>query len=106
MIDDVLVPLVEEIRSRFSVPGIVLWGNVASSIAGAKRVLDIQRPDLAERVAAVASDLLAHPKLVTAGESGDAVPPDRVWTYRRRSCCLYYRLPGGSVCADCVLQRD
>ncbi|WP_297795301.1 (2Fe-2S)-binding protein, partial [Mycobacterium sp.] len=23
---------------------------------------------------------------------------------RRRSCCLFYRLPGGSLCDDCVLR--
>ncbi|ETB50192.1 hypothetical protein O974_04420, partial [Mycobacterium avium 11-0986] len=25
--------------------------------------------------------------------------------FRRASCCLFYRLPGGSVCGDCVLDR-
>ena len=29
---------------------------------------------------------------------------DRLWTFRRRSCCLYYRVPGsGGLCDDCVL---
>jgi iron complex transport system ATP-binding protein len=23
--------------------------------------------------------------------------------YRRTSCCLYYRVPGGGLCGDCVL---
>ena len=23
--------------------------------------------------------------------------------FRRRSCCLYYRVPGGGLCGDCVL---
>ncbi|MFI1618174.1 (2Fe-2S)-binding protein [Streptomyces lydicus] len=25
--------------------------------------------------------------------------------FARRSCCLYYRVPGGGLCADCVLRR-
>lgn len=25
--------------------------------------------------------------------------------FRRRSCCLYYRVPGGSTCGDCCLIR-
>jgi ferric iron reductase protein FhuF len=25
--------------------------------------------------------------------------------FRRRSCCLYYRVPGGALCADCGLTR-
>ena len=26
-------------------------------------------------------------------------------SFRRRSCCLYYRLPGGALCGDCGLAR-
>ncbi|WP_036475875.1 (2Fe-2S)-binding protein [Mycobacterium sp. URHD0025] len=26
-------------------------------------------------------------------------------TFRRRSCCLYYQVPGGSDCGDCALTR-
>ncbi|WP_068795984.1 (2Fe-2S)-binding protein [Pseudonocardia sp. HH130630-07] len=25
------------------------------------------------------------------------------WSFRRRSCCLYVRVPGGGLCGDCVL---
>ncbi len=31
--------------------------------------------------------------------------PTSAWTFRRRSCCLYYRVPGGGICGDCVLRR-
>jgi FhuF-like iron-sulfur protein len=24
-------------------------------------------------------------------------------SFRRRSCCLYYRVPGGGLCGDCTL---
>lgn len=66
-------------------------------------MLDIQRPDAADAVAAVATDLLEHPRLTGTGERRAPVAPDHAWTFRRRSCCLYYRVPGGSTCADCVL---
>ncbi|MEU9111287.1 (2Fe-2S)-binding protein [Streptomyces sp. NPDC048483] len=26
--------------------------------------------------------------------------------YRRRNCCLYYRVPGMGTCGDCVLNRQ
>ncbi|MEJ8277366.1 (2Fe-2S)-binding protein [Pseudonocardia spirodelae] len=103
LLDDVLAPLVAATRDRFGVSGTVLWGNVASSVAGAKRVLDIERPDACAAVAAAAADLLAHPRLTGTGERRPPVAPDHVWSFRRRSCCLYYRVPGGSTCADCVL---
>jgi ferric iron reductase protein FhuF len=25
--------------------------------------------------------------------------------FRRRSCCLFYRVPGRNVCSDCVFRR-
>ncbi|WP_224390548.1 (2Fe-2S)-binding protein [Pseudonocardia sp. ICBG1293] len=103
LVDRVLAPLVETAGERFGVSGRVLWGNVASSVAGAKRVLDIQRPDAADAVAVVAADLLGHPRLAGTGERRTPVAPDHAWTFRRHSCCLYYRVPGGSTCADCVL---
>ena len=104
VVEQVLAPLVDAVRARFTVSAAVLWGNVASSVAGAKRVLDIQRPDAAGPVATVAAGLLDHPWLAATGERNPPDLPDRGWTFRRRSCCLYYRVPGGSVCADCVLQ--
>lgn len=103
VVDQLLAPLVDAVGTRFGVSATVLWGNVASSVAGAKRVLDIGRPDAANSVAMVAGDLLRHPRLADTGEQFPPVPPDQGWTFRRRSCCLYYRVPGGSVCADCVL---
>ncbi|MGH3614812.1 MAG: (2Fe-2S)-binding protein [Pseudonocardia sp.] len=33
----------------------------------------------------------------------DAAVPDVAWTFRRRSCCLYYRVRDGGLCGDCVL---
>ena len=52
-------------------------------------------PDVADRALEVGARALAHPYLVGTGE------PDL--PFRRRSCCLFYRIPGGGTCGDCVL---
>ncbi|GHB32832.1 hypothetical protein GCM10010377_24100 [Streptomyces viridiviolaceus] len=98
-----LVPLTASLRARYRVAAGLLWGNAASALAGAARELD-RRPDrhggteAAARVRALTADLLAHPMLARAGTlTGTA--------FRRRSCCLYYRVPGGGVCGDCCFRR-
>jgi hypothetical protein len=96
--EEIAEPLVAGVRALVSVSARVLWGNVASSVAGARRVL------ADPRATDVAAAVLAHPLLAEAGERRPAEPPDRGWTFRRRSCCLYYRVPGGGTCGDCVLR--
>jgi ferric iron reductase protein FhuF len=64
----------------------VLAGNAASALVGTARVLGWGWP-LAER--ALARGWLAG---ALAGS-------------RRTTCCLYYRVPGGGLCGDCVLDR-
>jgi hypothetical protein len=81
-----LEPLARALRARHRVAPGLLRGNAASALAGAARQLDLT------------SDLLAHPLLAGTGTlTGTA--------FRRRSCCLYYRLPGGGVCGDCCFPR-
>ncbi|MEV7687582.1 (2Fe-2S)-binding protein [Streptomyces bungoensis] len=98
-----LVPLGETLRARHGVAPGLLWGNAASALAGAGRELDrwargAGRGDVTERARALTDGLFAHPLLRTAGtRSGTA--------FRRRSCCLYYRVPGGGVCGDCCFTR-
>ncbi|MFF0885883.1 (2Fe-2S)-binding protein [Streptomyces sp. NPDC003456] len=83
-------------------PGL-LRGNAASALAGAARELDRRarlhgRPDAAARAGSLAAELLAHPGLAGAGTLTGT-------SFRRRSCCLYYRVPGGGVCGDCCFPR-
>ena len=78
----------------------VLWGNVASAVSGAATMIAKARPDLAAPAAAAATAMLGYPALAGtyAGSPGAA--------FRRRNCCLIYRLsPPGSAryCGDCVL---
>jgi hypothetical protein len=98
-----LTPLVAAVRARASVSPRVLWGDAASAVAAARRVVSAARPGSAGRATAVAGRLLAAPPLAATAALGAPEPPDATWTFRRRSCCLYYRVPGGGVCGDCVL---
>ena len=58
------------------------------------------QPSLLEPATALAAALLARGRLADTGELG--VTGEGLG-FRRRSCCLYYRLPGGALCGDCAL---
>lgn len=76
----------------------VLGGNVASAINSAARMVAAARPDLAGTARAVADAMLADPGLEGGVlRSGPG--------FRRRSCCLIYRVAGDrtAICGDCVL---
>jgi hypothetical protein len=78
----------------------VLWGNVASAANGAAAMIAAARPDLAAMAASAAATALRYPALAgTYRGSAGAV-------FRRRNCCLIYRLPPpgpARYCGDCVL---
>jgi hypothetical protein len=89
--------LVGEVAAM-SVSPLILWGNVASAINGAAAAIVRSRPDLAGQAGAAAGAALAFPALGAAfsGQPGTS--------FRRRSCCLIYRLgPAAGYCGDCVL---
>jgi hypothetical protein len=103
LVDEHLAPLVTAVRAEVAVSAGVLWGNVGSAVAAAKRLLGMQRPAAAGRAARVAERLLRTGPLAGTGELLAPGEPDRDWSFRRSSCCLYYRVPGGGLCGDCVL---
>jgi hypothetical protein len=74
----------------------VLWGNLASSVAGALTTLRQIAPGGPPAVRALGEAIFRHPDLTKAGRYESA-------GFRRNSCCLYYRVPGGGYCGDCVL---
>ncbi|MDG6102633.1 (2Fe-2S)-binding protein [Dactylosporangium aurantiacum] len=84
-------PLLEVFRAAFRLSPKVLWGNVSSALAGAAGQLG----DPAAW-ATLAELLTVAPLAGTADLHGRAL--------RRRNCCLYYRIPGGGTCGDCVLR--
>ena len=97
-----LEPLNAALHARYGVAEGLLWGNAGSALAGAARELDRwargANTDAGERARALAADLFTHPRLAPTGTlTGTA--------FRRRSCCLYYRVPGGGVCGDCCFTR-
>jgi hypothetical protein len=100
LLDELLVPLASAIGRLVPVSGRVLWGNVASGVNTAARLVAGQRPDLAGAAWQAAGALFARPEL-----GGERNPPGPV--FRRSSCCLFYRLaPVGppALCGDCVLR--
>ncbi|MGW0919013.1 (2Fe-2S)-binding protein [Streptomyces sp. NPDC002755] len=103
ILDGHLEPLSAALRARHRVAPGLLRGNSGSALAGAARRLDLWaraqgRPDLAARARALTAELFTHPLLADTG-----TPPGAA--FRRRSCCLYYRVPGGGVCGDCCFTR-
>lgn len=78
----------------------VLWGNVASAINGAAAMISATQPELTAAATATASAMLGFPALdgVYQGQP--------VTTFRRRNCCLIYRIaspPANEYCGDCIL---
>ncbi|MEV8127457.1 (2Fe-2S)-binding protein [Streptomyces sp. NPDC085944] len=102
-----LAPLTAAVHARYGVAAGLLWGNAASALAGAGRELDRWarrhgRTDIAARARSLTADLFAHPLLAGTGALAVAAPDI---SFRRRSCCLYYRVPGAGVCGDCCFSR-
>lgn len=96
IIDHHIVPLIAAVRRLGPVSERMLWGNAASALLGAARMLDGGRQGAARDLAL---RILGDPRLAGAVEfDGDG-------GYRRKSCCLYYRTPTGGLCGDCVLPR-
>jgi hypothetical protein len=89
-------PLEDGLPAKLA-PGL-LSGNIASALVGASRALLSVRPDLRHSVVTVTNSLLGIGRL-----AGSAVITDDDLGFRRRSCCLFYRVPDGSKCGDCPL---
>jgi FhuF 2Fe-2S C-terminal domain len=98
VVSDHMQPLAAGLRVKLA-PAL-LAGNMASALLGAARALLAARPDLRHRIVEMTHDLLRTG--VLAG-SGDITGPPL--GFRRRSCCLFYRLPAQSLCGDCVFDK-
>ena len=96
-------PVADAFHSLFRLSPLVLRGNIASALAGAAGMLARSFPDQAETSGQLTARILALGPLRGTGEfvQPDASQPQRFLV--RRSCCLYYRVPGGGTCGDCVL---
>lgn len=97
VVADHLEPFAAGLRIKLA-PGL-LHGNIASALVGTSRQLLAARPDLRASIAKVTSELLSTGKLAGTGAITSAD-----LDFRRNSCCLYYRVPGGGMCGDCALR--
>jgi iron complex transport system ATP-binding protein len=86
-----LRPLGIALRRLAPISEKILRGNAASALLGAAQVFDHDGGwQLAHRICA---ERLSD-AVIFGGDS-----------YRRTSCCLYYRVPRGGLCRDCVLTK-
>jgi ferric iron reductase protein FhuF len=110
VVDGHLRPVVEAVRSVTSVAAGLLWGNVASGLAGALRATST-RATSTRATAAGGEAARCHAEglaLLDYGplrDSGYLSLRSGQLNFLRRSCCLYYRLDGGGMCGDCALLR-
>lgn len=91
-----VMPVAEHLGAEYSVSSKILRGNAASAVVGAVTMIATSRPDLRTRADQLATALLSGPLTGTGTVGGRFV---------RRSCCLYYRVPGGGFCGDCPLAQ-
>ncbi|WP_018637650.1 (2Fe-2S)-binding protein [Parafrankia elaeagni] len=116
-----LRPYFAAVQRQTRLPAGLLWGNAASALVGATRVLIAHlastdpvgspaQETTSEAVPAgaavgrvtallLATPPLAHTTVHALTADGQVVPS----TVVRRSCCLFYRVPGGGTCGDCPL---
>ncbi|MFE3585283.1 (2Fe-2S)-binding protein [Streptomyces vinaceus] len=96
-----LAGLDARLRERYGVSPKVLRGNAASGLVGAVRVLLDRVPG--GPAVALAASLLAEGGPL--GGTGTFIHEEGLGVaFVRRSCCLYYQVPGGGLCGDCVLR--
>ncbi|GAA1502143.1 (2Fe-2S)-binding protein [Streptomyces albidochromogenes] len=98
-----LAPLADALCRDGRISHALLRGNAGSALAGAARELHAWgrangRPEVGERALALAAELFRDPDLRATGTLDGA-------SFRRRSCCLYYRCPSGGLCGDCAFER-
>ncbi|OHU07207.1 (2Fe-2S)-binding protein [Mycobacterium syngnathidarum] len=96
VVTDHLEPLAAGLRVKMAPR--LLYGNAAAALVAAAADLARARPGLRDDVVEVTESLLATAELAGTGALSGL-------TFRRRSCCLYYRVPGGSKCGDCALRH-
>lgn len=96
-----LTPWADAVRRASGVSPHILRGNAASALIGAHRVLLARAPHPLLPVVPLVQALLDRPPLAGAG-THRATPAEPL-AFQRRSCCLYYRVPGAGTCGDCVL---
>jgi hypothetical protein len=96
-----LTPMATALYRLTGVARNLLWGNASSALAGTLTALHLAGVRINAAAAVVRGLLESAPLRGTGVLTLTGERPD----FRRRSCCLYYRLPGGGLCGDCCLTR-
>jgi iron complex transport system ATP-binding protein len=102
VVDGHLRLLIDAVRAVVPVAPALLWGNVASGVAGAVRAVATGATGALPGSRCHAEGL----SLLEAGPlrgTGELALHSGGLSFVRRSCCLYYRLDGGGMCGDCAL---
>jgi hypothetical protein len=106
----VLLPCVEPVlvaySGQFRLSLRVLRGNLGSALASAANMLIQARMDLRLDPVEVVQAMLAQPSLTGTGHYQRPFDDRAERFFVRRNCCLFYRIPGGGTCGDCVLVPD
>ncbi|AUG75789.1 hypothetical protein CFP65_0862 [Kitasatospora sp. MMS16-BH015] len=103
-----LTPLHDTLRAITPIAPRLLWGNAASALTGSLQILHTRiaptHPAAAATALRVTQQLLAATPLLGTGvlAPDEFSPPSAPQRFRRSTCCLYYRLPAGGTCGDCV----
>lgn len=103
MLSRVITPLVQTFATSFQLSRQVLWGNAASALAGAAGMLGHTGQRLQIDPVEIVHAAMRTGAL--AGTGGYRVTDAGAQVFVRDSCCLFYRIPGGGTCGDCVLDR-
>lgn len=97
VVEENLEPFADGLRVKVA-PGL-LYGNIASALVAATRALYSVKPQLRDDATRLTRSLLQTGKLVGTGTVKHHL------AFRRRSCCLYYRVADGAKCGDCGLVK-
>ena len=100
VLDGTVAAITNAVRDARPVSELILWGNVASAVVSAGTLITTQRPDSAGNIANLTEALFQLPPLHETGTLG---PP-----FRRRSCCLIYRIASPTptaICGDCPFTK-
>ncbi len=96
VVEQHLEPLAAGLRVKMAPR--LLYGNTAAALVAAASQLVSARPQVRAETVALTETLLATGDLAGTGTMTGL-------QFTRRSCCLFYRVPGGSYCGDCALAR-
>ncbi len=97
VIGEHLAPMITAVHRLGPLSDRLLWGNAASALLGAARVLDGAPTGPARAVA---------DRLLGRGPLRGSIEARPAGGHRRRSCCLFYRVPGAGLCGDCALTHS